>query len=141
MQNKPVKYLHLQEDHALPVLEGQQNSRVVIVIDTEVLQTLQWDISRWLVTSGCSYVLAWGADCAAWKESVDEANLEAVNYEDIPDDQLVVTTSHEDEELSEVFWFAKHRASHPAHELRDTLILHIAQVPRRDELEALYRAA
>ena len=141
MQNKSIRYLHLDADSALPVLDGMQAFKTVVVVEADVLQTMQWDVSRWLVESGCLYVLSWGKDCAELEESVEEASLEAANYEDVPEEQMVMTTSHEDEELSEAFWFAKHRATHPAHELKDTLILHIADEPRREELEALYREA
>lgn len=141
MQNKSIRYLHLNADSELPVLDGMQAFKTVVVVEADVLQTMQWDVSRWLVESGCLYVLAWGKDCAEWKESAEEAGLEAANYEDVPDEQLVITTSHEDEELSEAFWFAKNRATHSAHELKETLILHIADEPRREELEALYREA
>jgi hypothetical protein len=44
----------------------------------------------------------------------------------VPEAQRVFVTAHEDEELEEAFWFAQHRAIHPAHDLNTTLILHIA---------------
>jgi hypothetical protein len=49
----------------------------------------------------------------------------------------VQVTAHEEDDLEEVFWFAQHRASHAA-DLKDTLILHLADTPRREELEAQY---
>jgi len=141
MQKPSIRYLHLNPDSELPALEGLHQFKAIIIIDVEVPEMTQWEICRWLVSSGCLYALAWGQDCAAWEEAVEEAALEAVNYEDVPEEQRVMTTSHEDEELSEAFWFAKHRAVHPAHEFRETLILHIADAPRREEIEAEYRDA
>jgi hypothetical protein len=141
MLNQSIRYLHLNPNNELPALEGLQQFKAIIIIEAEVPEMTQWEICRWLVVSGCMYALAWGLECQAWEEAVEEAALEAVNYEDVPEEQRVMTTSHEDEELSEAFWFAKHRAVHPAHELRDTLILHIADTPRRDEIEAEYRDA
>ena len=141
MLNQSIRYLHLNPNNELPALEGLQQFKAIIIIEAEVPEMTQWEICRWLVVSGCVYALAWGLECRAWEEAVEEAALEAVNYEDVPEEQRVMTTSHEDEELSEAFWFAKHRAVHPAHELRDTLILHIADTPRRDEIEAEYRDA
>lgn len=123
------------------MLEGLRQFKAIIVIDTGVPEMTQWEICRWLVSSGCLYALAWGPECSAWEEAVEEAVLEAVNYEDVPEEQRVLTTSHEEEELSEAFWFAKHRAVHPANELRETLILHIAEASRREEIEAEYRDA
>lgn len=128
-------------DSALPALDGLSHFKAVLVIEAEVADMTMWDTSRALVEAGCAYALAWGEQCEAWREAIEDASLEASDYADVPDEQLVVTTAHEDEELSEAFWFAKHRAVHPAHELRQTLILHIADAPRREDIEAEYRDA
>lgn len=138
MSKHPLKYIRLQSGDALPPLDEAHPFKTIVVIEEEVSQIWQWDVCRWLVESGCGYVMAWGTDCGAWEEAVNEANLEAFNYEDIPADRLVVATAHEDEELSEVFWFAKHRATHPSHELRTTLILHISPEGKKPELERAF---
>jgi hypothetical protein len=112
----------------------------IVLVEDEVLETWQWDASRWLVESGCRYLLAWGKDCAAWNEAVDEAFQESVDYEDVAPERQVSTACFEDEDMDEVFWFARHRAAHPG-ALNATLILHIAAAPRKDEIEALYADA
>ena len=141
MQKPAIRYLHLTPDSDLPALEGLSSFKAVLVIEAEVPEMTMWETSRWLVASGCRYALAWGDQCEAWREAIEDASLEASDYDDVPDDELVVTTAHEDEELGEAFWFARHRAVHPAHELRETLIVHIADAPRRDEIEAEYNDA
>ncbi len=141
MQKPSIRYLHLTPDSGLPALEGLQHFKAVLVVEAEVAEMTMWETSRALVASGCKYALAWGTDCESWHDAIDDAYLEATNYEDVPDQQRVIATWHEDEELSEVFWFASHRAVHPAHELRDILILHIADAPRREQLEAEFRDA
>ena len=141
MSNHPVKYLRLQSGDALPPLDEPHPFKTIVIIEEEVSQIWQWDVSRWLVESGCAYMLAWGTECASWEESVNEANLEAFNYEDIPQDRIVLATSHEDEEVSEVFWFSKHRAQHPVHEMRNTLILHISAEGKKIELESEFQEA
>ncbi len=141
MQKSVIRYLHLPPDSGLAPLDGLQNFKAVLLIEAEVAEMTMWEISRTLIASGCKYALAWGKDCESWHDAIDDAYLEATNYEDVPDEQRVMTTWHADEELSEVFWFARHRAIHPAHELRDILILHIADAPRREELEAGLRDA
>jgi hypothetical protein len=141
MQKPVIRYLHLTPDSDLPPLEGLSHFKAVLVAEADVAEMTMWETSRALVAAGCMYLLAWGHQCEAWREAVEDASLEASDYEDVPDEQLVVTTAHEDEELDEVFWFARHRAAHPAHELRQTLILHIAEAPRRDDLEAAFRDA
>jgi hypothetical protein len=141
MLNSTVKYLHLSPSSDLPVLEGLRQFKAVIVVEADIHETMMWDVSRWLIESGCLYALAWGKESDQWREAIDDAAQEAVNYEEVPEAQRVFVTSHEDEELEEAFWFAQHRAVHPAHELSATLVLHIADTPRRDELEALYHDA
>lgn len=141
MQKPVIRYLHLIPDSDLPALEGLSQFKAVLVVEADVAEMTMWATSRALVAAGCAYALAWGKECESWREAIEDASLEAVNYEDVPDEQLVIATAHEDEELSEAFWFARHRAVHPAHELRETLILHIADTPRREELETEYRDA
>lgn len=141
MQKKTVGYLHLPPDGALPPVSEPSPFLAILIADEDVSQMWQWEASRWLVDAGCRVLLAWGLDAGAWAEAVQEASQEAYNYEDIPEEQLVVTTSHEDEELDEVFWFARHRAAHPACSLTRTLIVHVAGQPRREALEAGWSAA
>ena len=141
MQKSSIRYLHLAPENDLPALEGLSKFKAILVIEAEVAEMTMWETSRALVASGCQYALAWGTACESWHDAIDDAYLEATNYEDVPEEQRVMTTWHEDEELSEVFWFAKHRASHPALELPETLILHVAEEPRRDEIEAEFRDA
>ena len=140
MPDNTLRYLHLLPDAALPEIDLPPFTAIVLVED-EVSETWQWDASRWLVASGCRYLLAWGRDCGDWNEAVGEAFLEASDYEDVPAEREVLTAAFEDEDMEEVFWFARHRAAHPGAALNATLILHIAPGPRKDELEAMYAEA
>jgi hypothetical protein len=139
MRNKRVKYVHLRPGDILPELGALPAYKAVVVIEADVSQMWQWEVSRWLVSSGCRYMLAWGKECSSWDDSVDEANLEAFEYEEIPEDRFVMTTWHDDEDLSEVFWFAKHCAHHQAHDFQESVILHISEESRREELEEMAR--
>jgi hypothetical protein len=138
---KTVNYLHLLPDGPLPQLMDSPPFLAIVIADEEVAQMWQWEVSRWLAEAGCRVLLAWGKDADAWAEAVQEAGQEAFDYEDIPQEQLVVATAHEDDDLDEVFWFARHRAAHPACTLNKTLILHVAAAPRREQLEAAWSAA
>jgi len=82
--------------------------------------------------------MAWGNECSKWDDSVDIVNLAAFDYGDIPDDQLVMTTWHENESLSQVFWFAEHCARHSTIDLESTLIVHISAAQQRDKILRLY---
>ncbi len=84
-------------------------------------------------------MMAWGEDCASWDDSVDLANLEGFDFGEIPDDEFVMTTWHENEPLRQVFWFAKEVANHPAVKLDNFLILHIGADDKRAKFDLLFR--
>ena len=143
MQRKTLTYLHLPPDADLPELGNRPPFLAIVLAEDEVAEMWLWDVARWLVASGARYVQAWGKDAEAWTEAVDDAALEAVDYEDAPDDRRVLTAGHDpaDEDVDEVFWFAKHRAAHPALSLDAVLIVHIAAAPRKEEIEQAYADA
>ncbi|MFP5393524.1 MAG: hypothetical protein ACLGI6_18580 [Gammaproteobacteria bacterium] len=141
MQRKSLTYLHLPPDGELPQIDALAPFLAVVLVETEVVQIWQWEVSRWLVESGCRYMQAWGHECSTWDDAVDEANLERFNYDDIPDEEAVVTTFHDDEDMEEVFWFAKNRATHPIHTLNNVVILHIAAEPNKEAIEEQYADA
>ena len=101
------------------------------MIEESVTPEWQAQVSNWLVQSGCLFMMAWGKECSTWDNSVDFANLETFNFENIPDDKFVYTTWHEDEPLKEVFWFSKHSADHPEIEISSTLVLHISNQDKK----------
>ncbi|QJE01678.1 hypothetical protein HH212_17950 [Massilia forsythiae] len=141
MQRTTVDYLHLAPDAGLPAMRDTTPFAAILVADDESAQMWQWEAARWLAASGCRLLMTWGKDCAAWSEAAEEAAEEAASYAEVTPEQVFITTSHEDDDLEEVFWFSKHRAAHPAGPLKRTLILHIADTPRRNELEAAYADA
>lgn len=141
MQSHKAHYLQLRPHDALPDLTELAPFMAVVVIDDDSDEMWRWEVARWLVDSGCRYMLAWGKECESWREAVDDAALEAVDYDDVPPEQAVLATAHEEEELDEVFWFARHRASHPALRFNTALILHVAALGRPDELLAQFAEA
>ncbi len=143
MQRKTLTYLHLPSDADLPDLGARPPFLAVVLAEDEVAEMWLWDVARWLVASGARYVQAWGKDAEAWIEAIDDAALEAVDYEDAPEDQRVLATAHDagDEDVDEVFWFTKHRAVHPALPLDAVLVVHIASRPRREAIETAYADA
>ena len=136
-----LKYIRLQPDDDLPELSEPSPFKVMLVIDEEISQPWQWEVARWLVSTSCRCVMVWGLECDSWEEAIEDAHLEAFDFEEVPEDQVIVTTSHEDEELAEVFWYCRHRAKHPVHELAHTVILHISNEIKKTEFEELYAEA
>ncbi|GGI67182.1 hypothetical protein L2680_00195 [Shewanella gelidii] len=88
------------------------------------------------------YASAWGVNASSWDTSIDIANIIYVGDSDLNDENLVVTTWHDDEPLSEAFWFAKHLVSHSYYELRDTVVIYISsRGPRKHEFVELLKNA
>jgi len=125
MAETPV-YVHVAPESALPDLTHLSPYRTVLIIDSAVSDEWQIRASRWLVESGCLYMMAWGLECSSWDDTVDYANMEQFDYGDIPLDRDVFTTWHDDEPLEEALDFCKRHARHPAVELHHTVLLHIA---------------
>ncbi|MCC2970311.1 hypothetical protein [Massilia sp. IC2-476] len=141
MMQPTLSYLHVRPDEELPPLDAYPPFLAVLVVDVVCEEMWRWEACRRLAASQCRYLLAWGEQCEDWTESALDAQLEAFDFEDIPPEKLLMTTSHEDEDLDEVFWFARHKARHPALQLAQTLIIHIAERGRKGEMEARYAGA
>ena len=124
--DEPVHYLRIFEGEPLPEISKYSPFRAVVVIEAPYSERWQNDVSRWLVASGCLYMMAWGPNCTTWDDSVDYANLDQFEFGDIPDEHFVMTTWHERDSLDEVFWFAGFCAHHGNVELVNTLIIHIS---------------
>ncbi len=135
-----LAYVLLAPESAPPEISAFNPFRAVVIIERPVSPAWQARISDWLVRSGCLYMMAWGENCSAWDDSVDIANLEHFDFDDIPEDSDVMTTWHTEESLDEVFWFAKHSASHPTVDLRQTLLIHISTISKEPEFVQAFNA-
>ena len=69
-----------------------------------------------------------------WDDAIDFANLANFDFGEIPKNDFVMTTWHENEKLQEVFWFAKNVAQHPFVELNRAVLIHIGEKSRQTEL-------
>ena len=138
-----MRYQRVDPNGPLAPYQGIRPFRAILAIEAPVTHEWQLEMSKWLVQSGCLYMLAWGRECSSWDDTVDDANLQAFDYGEIPDEHSVMTTWHENETLREVFDFAKRHASPMSEsvELHETVVFHISATDRRQEYEALYVAA
>lgn len=134
-------YLHLKPGDTPPRLEGTAFYKAVLVIDCEVPPEWEAQVSDWLVRSGCRYMMAWGQRCGYWELSVDRADTARFAPGEISEDDIVLTTSHQNESLQETFWFSERCAMHPSRELERTYVVHIAPEGRATELLKTFRAA
>ncbi len=141
MNQQPAVYVQLEPGSNPPDISMPDPARVVVIVEAEVTPEWQSVVSEWLVRSNCLYMLAWGIKCSEWDDSVDMANIEQFGFGEIPKNQFVITTWHQDQTLPEVFSFAKHWARHPTTDLKRTVLLHISATNKEHELLGTYAAA
>ena len=134
-----VEYVHLPAGSGLPSVSSKPR-RVLVLIEQDVEAAWQEDVSRWIVESGCLFMMAWGRNCSSWDDSVDHAMLEKFNYDEVPDDHFVMTTWHDYEPLSGAFFFARMCAFHPTIGLPLLTILDIREEGRESAILALHEA-
>ena len=134
-------YVRISPGRSLPNIEAFRWFRAVVILEADYSSDWQMDVSRWLVDSGCLYMMAWGPDCSGWDDSVDYAQILKFLPGEAPDDQFVMTTWHNDESLEEVFWFSQMCAFDAYDRISHSLIVHIGQTDREPEFLALYQRA
>jgi hypothetical protein len=130
-------YIHLPVGATPPQVDRSPN-RTVVIIEQDVTAEWQAEVSKWIVDSGCLYMMAWGQDCLSWDDSVDYANLDEFDYGDIPDDRFVMTTWHNNEPIEEVFWYCRYAAHHSEMDLPNVYIIHIAPASRKEAMLKAY---
>ncbi|NEX63953.1 DUF7684 family protein [Noviherbaspirillum galbum] len=135
------RYFPLLPGHHLPALSPEPTFKAVLIADAVADELWMWDACRWLAAAGCRCLMTWGTEAESWREGFEEAHLELVDHDALEGEQAIVATSHPDDELEEVFWYAKHRARHPVIELPLTYLFHVSASPRREEIESLYDRA
>jgi hypothetical protein len=124
----------------LPDVSSLSPFKAVVVIATDYTQEWQDQVSTWLVESGCRYMMAWGPDCSSWDDSVDHADITRYFPNEIPANEFVMTTWHENQTLEEVFWEAQFVAeqSYDGIKLVNALIIHIADSDREEWIKTLF---
>ncbi|MEO1115865.1 MAG: hypothetical protein AAFY05_26210 [Pseudomonadota bacterium] len=134
-----VDYLRLKSGDPVPKDDFPQRHKTLLIIEDAADMDWRHALSSWIARSGCLYFMAWGEGCSSWDDSVDIANLEMYDFGDIPEENQIMTTWHDDEPLEEVFWFAKNCAEHSSGALEDILLLHVGAEDRKAEFVKLYR--
>jgi hypothetical protein len=137
LSDEQLIYIHLPAGSTPPGIEPNP-CRMVAVIEEDASDEWQEQFSDWVVDSGCLAFGAWGKKCEAFHDGVDWAILKRHNFSEIPDDQFIMTTWHDDEPLTEAFWFCRFAAFHPEMELPCAYIVHIAPAARKEELISMY---
>jgi hypothetical protein len=139
--SKSLSYLCVAPNAELPNAVIRAPFRAVVIVEATVTPEWRAKASDWLVSAGCLYMMAWGAECSLWDDSVDWANIEQKSLGEIPEDRFVMTTWHEDEMLNEVFWQSKNCAFHSSIDIDNTLLLHISTQCSKEAMLRVYAEA
>lgn len=137
LREESVEYIHLPAGSSLPPFEPIPR-RVIVLVEQDVTSQWQDAVSKWIVDSGCLWMMAWGRDCCSWDDSVDWANLKHIGGAELTDDNHVMTTWHADEPLSEVFFFNQMCAWHPTLDLHLVTILDVSEQERSSDILSVY---
>src|SRR5262245_46280198 len=126
-------YRRVESGDSLEPYDGHRPFRAIVVVEEPVSTEWRNLASNWLINADCLYMMAWGHECSLWDDSVDWANLERFNFDEVPARNFVMTTWHAEESLQDVFWFAKNLAcaADSSVNITETLILHVSRVDRR----------
>jgi len=131
-------YFSIRDGEELESLDKSRPFKCVLLVSEDVSQTWQNMVSERLVADGCLYMMAWGSDCSSWDNSVDTANIEQFFPHDIPEENFVMTTWHDDETLEDVLHFAKFSAIHPAIVLTNIVVLDIGKSGRKELIQSIF---
>ena len=136
-----MEYILLNQIDELPVIRQFAPFKAVLAIEDSVEPSQQGEISSWLVSMGCLYVMICGSDAASWEASIRRANLQQVALEDMRPQDFVMITAHPHEKLRSVLWHAKKVARHTHARLEHTVAIHIGQQNRSVEYHAMFDKA
>ena len=76
---------------------------VLLVINrTDISRDEQIQLSDKIVGTRCRYAVCFGYECSSWDDSIDMAHIETHPDFDPPDEEFVMTTWHENEEIEDV---------------------------------------
>jgi len=139
--NSRMRYLHLSASAPLPEIDALRPFKAVLILEQPLEEARREAICDWLVAAGCLYLMAWGVDCERWDAVIQKASRTPFAPREIPDEYVLISTTHAGENLTDALWFARHTAMHPCSELDQLLLLHIADRAREGELTEAYERA
>ena len=93
--------------------------------------------ARQLLDQGCVYACSWGPDAGRVEMAFDEAvvTAELAGQPYVEEDDVVMTTSDEDESLDDALWFAVHTHNPPSYKDGGVLVA-ISEDTWADEIES-----
>ncbi|WP_350334319.1 DUF7684 family protein [Coralliovum pocilloporae] len=128
-----LRYKHLLPEKDISILDEKLSYKCVLLSEMKATASYRNSLCRQLINSGCKYFMAWGTECETWHDSMDTAVLEKSNYDEVPADEMVITTWHDGESIVDVLRFAKIDAckSYTDEPLNELLVLDTSEQNRK----------
>ncbi|WP_339941020.1 DUF7684 family protein [Undibacterium luofuense] len=123
--NTAYLYMHPGSLNDQMLTSQSRYTHVLVIALTPVSDQSRYEFCRKLVNDHLHYLMCWGAFAEEWEDSADEVICNVFESKSTS----IVTTSHIDETLEEVCWFAKYAALTANDEPRSLLILEISERP------------
>ncbi len=120
-----MKYIQLTETNDLPDVSCLAPFKAVLVIEDNVCENRQNQISSWLVEMGGLYVMVCGSKSKCWLKSIRQANLNHITIDEMTPEQFVMITDHGEEQIRYVFWHAKKHSEHTHVQLKNIIVIHL----------------
>jgi hypothetical protein len=100
-----IQYIQIKRPYsfASPFIQGEFVA-LIYAADENISDEERDALSRQIVASGCRYAVCAGYKGSSWDDSIDMADIER-NGDEVHDENLVMTTWHDDESLEDIVFF------------------------------------
>ena len=100
-----IEYKQIARPYAfVSPFDGAEFAVLIYISDTTITAEEQELLSDQIVAAGCRYAVCAGYKCGTWDDSIDIADLKRNNWE-TKDENLIMTTWHENESLENIVFF------------------------------------
>ena len=133
-----MEYIQLTENNEIPDISEFSPFKAVVVIQNEVSEARQHQISDWIVEMNGLCLVTYGEGSESWAKSIRQSNLDKVDIDVMEPEQFVMITDLHNERLRSVIWHAKKYAKHTHVKLKQTVIVHISNENRAIEYLSIF---
>lgn len=100
-----IKYLQIKRPYSFTSpFKGAEFAALIYIADETISNEEQETLSDQIVISGCRYAVCAGHKSSSWDNSIDMSDIKR-NGGEVLDENLVMTTWHDNEALEDVVFF------------------------------------
>ena len=106
-----IEYIELMRPYEFKAPFTEQFIALVYVVDKTISSAEQMKLCDQIINQGCRFTISAGQNCQDWENCFDHSYIS--NVPDVTTANLVLTTSHQNDSLSEVAFFFSTSATLP----------------------------